>query len=291
MSTRVRESLLSGLDGLRHEPTAKRIRAMLADVTVVDSTRAVILWEPRRVVPSYAVPVDDVRADLAPRSSNPSHPAADAPDSAAEVGVSLPDVSRRPVLDPSIPFGVHTADGLAVDLLAGQVTKPDAGFQLSDPDLADYVVLDFDAFDAWYEEDVRNLGHPRDPFHRIDTLPSSRLVRIERDGELLAESSRPVLLFETLLPTRYYLPREDVRVELVPSQTTSTCAYKGHAAYWSAVVGDRTVSDLVWSYRSPLPEAEAVAGLVAFFDERVDVIVDGERHQRPTTPWSPKLPE
>jgi uncharacterized protein (DUF427 family) len=280
MSTRVRGSLLGGLDGLRHEPTAKRIRASLGGVTVVDSRRAVILWEPRRVVPSYAVPADDIRAELVPRPVE--HPGPQ-----GEAGVPMPDISRRPVLDPSIPFAVHTTDGQPVDLQAEAGIRPSAGFRLADPDLAGYVLLDFSAFDAWYEEDVLNLGHPRDPFHRIDALPSSRRVRIERDGELLAESSRPVLLFETLLPTRYYLPREDVRVELEPSPTRSTCAYKGHASYWSAPVGGRTVPDLAWSYPSPLPEAEVVRDLVAFFNERVDVVLDGERHERPRTPWSP----
>jgi uncharacterized protein (DUF427 family) len=284
MSTRVRGSLLSGLDGTRHEPTAKRIRATLGDDTVVDSTRAVVVWEPRRVVPNYAVPLADVRAELLPSSTDRS--GIDSAD--GQAGVSMPDVSQRPVLDPSIVFGVHTAEGQSVDLRTEAGSRPGAGFRLADPDLADYVVLDFAAFDAWYEEDVLNLGHPRDPFHRIDALPSSRRVRIERDGELLAESSRPVLLFETLLPTRFYLPPEDVRVELVPSPTKSTCAYKGHAGYWSAQLSGGVEADLAWTYPEPLPEAAAVRGLVAFFDERVDVVLDGERHPRPVTAWSPR---
>src|SRR6185436_1739794 len=109
-------------------------------------------------------------------------------------------------------------------------------------------------------------------------------VQLELDGEVLATSTRPILLFESMLPTRFYLPREDVRVELVPSPTTSVCAYKGRASYWSAVVGGRTVPDAAWSYEAPLREAEQVQGRIAFFDERVDVVLDGVRRERPVTP-------
>ena len=192
----------------------------------------------------------------------------------------------RPVLDPSIPFAVHTAEGQAVDLLAGGRTRPGAGFRAADPDLAGYVILDFGAFDAWYEEDELNVAHPRDPFHRIDVLASSRHVRLELDGQVLAESSRPMLLFETMLPTRYYLPREDVRAALVPSPTRTYCAYKGQASYWSAVLGGDQLTDIAWSYAEPLHDATRVRDLVAFFDERIDVTLDGERRPRPITPWS-----
>ena len=228
MSTVLREVLLGGLGELRHEPTAKRIRASLAGRTVVDSTAAVLLWEPRRVVASWAVPVSDVAAELV--ASSGAGPSADG------VGHAMPEVSPWPILDPSIPFGVHTAAGQAVDLVSAGVTRPAAGLLLADAELDGYVVLDFDAFDEWWEEDERNVGHPREPFHRIDVLSSSRHVRLERDGTVLAESSRPRLLFETLLPVRFYLPREDVHVELLPSATRTTCAYKGFASYFSPVV-------------------------------------------------------
>ena len=120
-------------------------------------------------------------------------------------------------------------------------------------------------------------------FGRIDVLRSSRHIRIEHDGTLLAESSHPVLLFETLLPVRFYLPRDDVAVELEPSDTVSYCAYKGRASYLSAPGGP---SDIAWTYPDPLHDAAQVRDLICFFDERVDVIVDGERRARPTTPWS-----
>ena len=280
MSTLVRTSLMSGLAALRHEPTAKRIRAMVGENTVVDSTRAILLWEPRRVVPSWAVPVGDVRAELRPAAGR------DAPADPDAVGHRMPEVSARPVLDPSIPFAFHTASGRPVDVVAEAAVLPAAGFLLDDADLSGYLVLDFAAFDRWWEEDEQNLGHPRDPFHRIDILQSSRNVRIEHRGVVLAESTEPSLLFETLLPMRCYLPREDVIVPLESSTALSTCAYKGHARYFSCAAAEDRLEDIAWSYESPLREAEQIRGLIAFYGERLDVFVDGVAQERPRTPWS-----
>src|SRR5947209_1176689 len=122
-----------------------------------------------------------------------------------------PQLGERPVYDPSVPFAVHTTPGASLDLLVAGAERRAAAFQPTDDALSAYVIVDFDAFDAWFEEDERNVGHPRDPFHRIEIVHSSRSVRVERDGALLAASSRPHLLFEAPLPVRYYLPPEDVR--------------------------------------------------------------------------------
>jgi uncharacterized protein (DUF427 family) len=264
MSVRVRELLMDRLGELRYEPIDKRIRAMLGERTVVDSRRTLLVWEPKRIVPSYAVPAEDIAAEIA------AAPAADAPAGEAS------QVAGRPVYDPRVPFAVHTAPGepVAVDGAAG--------FRLADPELDGYVVLDFPSFDAWYEEDERNFGHPRDPFHRIDIVHGSRHVVVEVDGRRLAESTRPALLFEPPLPVRYYLPPEDVATDLLErSDTASTCAYKGHASYM-ALDG----RDVAWFYPEPLREAAEVTGRIAFFNEFVDIVVDGERLERPTTPWS-----
>jgi uncharacterized protein (DUF427 family) len=270
MAARVSEILMGSLDQLRYEPLDKRIRGVLDDRTVVDTRRAVLLWEPKRVVPSYAVPVDDLDVVL--------RPAADTLDADPVV----PRLGDRPVYDPSVPFAVHTADGEALDLLAGETTRPGAAFSLG-AELPGYVELDFKALDAWYEEDERNLGHPRDPFHRIEIVHSSRPVRVELNGAVLAESVRPYLLFESMLPVRYYLPNVDVDHErLRPSPTRSTCAYKGQASYLSAVGTD----DVAWTYPEPLREAVEIENRVAFFNERVDLVIDGVRVDRPVTPWS-----
>jgi uncharacterized protein (DUF427 family) len=280
MSVQMHGLLASGFDELRYEPIGKRIRAVLGGDTVVDSTRAALVWEPRRIVPSYAVPAGDLRGELAPAAA----PAGDA----AEAGARMPALSSRPVLDPSVPFTVHTADGQAVDVRASGQDRPGAGFRPADSDLAGYVILDFRAFDGWYEEDEPNVGHPRDPFHRIDVLASSRHVHLELDGHVLADSSRPMLLFETMLPVRCYVPREDIRAELSPSGTRTYCAYKGQASYWSATLDDKIIPDIAWTYQQPLHDAARVRGLVSFFDERIDVSLDGEWRERPITPWSPR---
>src|SRR4051812_11666243 len=187
---------------LRHMPTERRGRAG----DIVGTTRAPRVWGPRRIVPSYAVPEEDLRVEAEPGG-----------DIAADV---------EGMLHPGIPFAVHTAPGEPV-LVAGR-----AGFRLED--LPGYVVLDFAAFDAWYEEDEQVFGHPRDPFHRVDVRGTSRPLRIELDGVVLAETTSARMLFETSLPTRFYVPWEEIAVALRPSARRSYCPYKGQASYWSA---------------------------------------------------------
>ena len=261
----MQDLLARARDELRHEPIDRRVRANLGGHTIVDSTRPILVWEPRRVVPSYAVPAEDIRADL---RAAPAH-----------------DGDVPGVLHPGIPFSVHTAAGEPVSI----GDREGAGFRLADHDLAGYVVLDFRAFDEWYEEDERIAGHPRDPYHRVDVRRTARPVRIEVDGELLAETTDARLLFETSLPVRFYLPREDVRAELHPSESRSYCPYKGEASWWSVDVGGRLRKDLGWSYERPLPDGPPIDGLVAFWNERVDVFVDGERRQRPGSVLSKTL--
>lgn len=267
------------LDVLRYEPTDKRIRATFGNDTVIDSTRAMLVWEPKRIVPTYAVPVEDVDGEIL------SAPPAEALDVEARgfPPIGAPQLAGRVVLDPSVPFAVRTTAGEPRMIRGGG--RHAAAFRAADPALAGYVIVDFDAFDAWYEEDERNVGHPRDPFHRIDILHSSRHVRVERSGVLLAESSRPHLLFEPPLPVRFYLPAEDVRAELLhPSEKRTVCAYKGEASYLS-LEGE---ADVAWTYLAPLREAAELTGRVAFFNERVDITVDGTPIERPATPWSPR---
>ena len=156
------------------------------------------------------------------------------------------------------------------------------------PELRDTARLDWDAMDEWLEEDEPVYTHPRDPYTRVDILASSRHVRVEIGGVTVADSRAPRMLFETGLPPRYYLPLPDVRTDLLrPSTTQTRCPYKGTAAYYSVELEDgRRYDDLVWTYRHPLPESQRVAGLVAFYDERVDVWVDGVRQEQPSTKFS-----
>jgi uncharacterized protein (DUF427 family) len=191
------------------------------------------------------------------------------------------------LLDPSTPFLAHSTPGRPLTVRLPEGELPGAAFAADDPDLAGYVVLDWSSFTEWREEEESVAGHPRDPFDRIDCLRSSRRVVISRDGVTLAESSRPTLLFETPLPTRYYLPREDVAMELLrPTEFRSVCAYKGRARYWSAEVGGRLVKNVAWSYEDPRHDALPVRDMVAFFTERLDLTLDGVALERPLTPWS-----
>lgn len=271
MAVRITDVLNGHLDTLRFEPTAKRIRVRLSGDLVVDTQDAVLVWEPRRIVPAYALPIGEIGGHLMPAGAESGFD--DAPDRPA---------NTRAVLDPTVPFAAHSCDGTEFDVIAGEYTAASAAFRPADPDLADYVVLDFDAFE-WREEDEPIVSHPHDPFSRIDVLSSSRRVRIESDGRVLAESSRPMLLFETRLPVRFYLPYEDVAVRLQHSDTVTYCAYKGRASYFSVPDGPR---DVAWTYHDPLHDAELVRDRICFFDERVDVIVDGILRERPLTPWS-----
>jgi uncharacterized protein (DUF427 family) len=271
----VREILMGSLGQLRYEPVEKRIRGLIAGAVVIDTDRALLVWEPRRVVPSYAVPAEELEGITSP--------AGEAPSDEPAPGVAVPQLGERPVYDPSVPFAVHTTPGASLDLGVAAVERRAAAFRPADDALREYIIVDFDAFDEWFEEDERNVGHPRDPFHRIEIVHSSRSVQVERDGELLAASSRPYLLFEAPLPVRYYLPPEDVREGILrPSSTRTVCAYKGQASYWSLENED----DIAWSYPEPLREAAEVMGRIAFFNERVDLVVNGTRLERPVTPWS-----
>ncbi|MGB7870484.1 MAG: DUF427 domain-containing protein [Mycobacterium sp.] len=263
MATRMRDVLGGALPSLRYEPTDKQLRVYLNGAPVADTVDGLLVWEPRRVVPTYAVPEADVSARLEP------------------VG-RVDDVADLPILVPTNPFTAHSCTGEIFDVVLDAATRPSAAFRPDDPDLTGYVTFDFSAFD-WREEDEPIVAHPHDPFKRIDILASTRHVRVEWEGRLLAESSRPLLLFETLLPVRFYLPRADVVVDLEPSATISYCAYKGRASYFSVSDGP---ADVAWTYHQPLREAEPATDRIAFFNERVDITVDGQRQRRPTTPFS-----
>ncbi len=276
MSVRLRDLFGGELGQMRHEPTAKRVRAKLDGETVVDSDRAVLVWEPRRVVPTYAVPAEDIDADLSPAPKS----------SETAAGFAFPGLTELPVYDPRVPFDVRVGEGEPVQVRARATGRTARGFRSTDPDLAGLVILDFASFDQWLEDGDEVVGHPRDPYHRIDVRTSSRPVQWMLDGAVLARSTRARIVYETMLPERYYVPAEDVVAARELSPTKTYCAYKGKASYWTVDLPDRRVDDLMWGYQSPLPDAAQLAGYVTFFDERSDLVVDGVTRARPTTPWS-----
>jgi len=217
----------------------------------------------------------------------------------AYAGGRLVADSARPVLVWEIPYYptylLPSADVLATleptddpvvfDVVVDGMRVPGAASRL--PGLEDLVKLRFDAMDEWLEEDEPIYVHPRDPYKRVDVLASSRHVVVSVDGVVVAASRQPRILFETSLPPRYYLPLTDVRMDLLrPSPTRTHCPYKGTASYWSVDTGQAVHEDIVWMYRAPLPESQKVAGLVCFYNEKVDLTVDGSAQPRPDSPFS-----
>ncbi len=224
----------------------KRVRAYLGGQLVVDTIRPLLVWEIPHY-PAYYLPEQDVHAQL--------EPTGDSTDS-ERLGVA-----ER--------YDVRVGDHLAAGA-AGRYPDPRVEA------LRDHVRLDWAAMDAWFEEDEEVFVHPRDPYKRIDALRSTRHVVVELDGHVLADTRAPVILYETGLPPRHYLPATDVRRELlVRSGRVTHCPYKGSTVYYHVRLGDREEPDLAWSYPSPLAESLPIAGLICFPAERTEVRVGG----------------
>lgn len=244
-----------GENSVRFETGQKRVRVMFGGETVADTVRPLLVWE-KPYYPTYYIPGDDVRRELLE------------PTGVSERSPSRGDAER---------YSVKVADRMAEGAVGCRLASPIA-------ELANTYTFDWNAMDHWFEEDEEVFVHTRDPYTRIDALHSSRHVRVEIDGVALADSTMPVILFETGLPPRYYLPKTDVEMRwLTPTETSTACPYKGTARYWSVRVGDSVHRDLVWSYDAPFAESAPIAGRVAFYNEKVDIWVDGQLEERPRT--------
>ncbi|UYP19118.1 DUF427 domain-containing protein [Rhodococcus sp. Z13] len=240
-------------DDYLYEPTDRRIRGEWFGRTVVDSTRAVLVWAPGKPVPFYAFPREDVRIDLISASRSPSR--------------TRPDVWQW------------------YDIVVGDRRAYSAVYQLDVDGLDDRLVFAWfrhgetpgdveDEGERWFEEDTEVFTHPRDPHHRVDALRSSRHVRVTIDGTVVGETRAPVLVFETGLPTRFYLPPEDVDFSLLEESDLYTgCPYKGTARYWS-YAGPPAAENVAWSYPEPFPGMEFIAGYVCFYDDAAEITVE-----------------
>ena len=239
----------------RIEPVPRRIRATLGGAVILDTTRALYVWE-WPAYPQYYIPIVDVSAD---HLVDEQHPQRLQRGMTRRYGLRVGDVSRPKALR------VYTESTLAP--LTGTAR------------------FEWNALDSWFEEDEEVFVHPRSPYARVDALRSTRRVRIELDGSVLADSSSPVFLFETGLPTRYYFNRTEVNFDhLVATDSVTSCPYKGTTSgYWSVRVGGEVHRDLAWAYDFPARAVLPIAGLIAFYNEKVDVFVDEELLPRPST--------
>ena len=253
---------LPEFEGLLYlEPSSRRIRGEFAGEMIVDSRATSLLYEHGRL-PVYVFPQDDVRMDLLVAEGT-----GEASENKGEQRTFTLRVGDAEARDAAWAYPEPPAEAAA---LAGLI-----GFRWA-------------SLEQWYEEDEPAIVHARDPYHRVDVVDTSRAIRFSLAGEVLAETQRGRVLFETSLPPRWYLPPEDVRRELlVESDLRTGCAYKGFASYWSARLGNEVERDIAWSYAEPRHDATRVAGYVAFFNERTDLEIDGELQERPLTPWSP----
>ena len=245
------------------EPTPRRLRVVFNGETVADTTRGMLMHETRHL-PAYYFPLDDIRMDLMTPTDNSTH---------------------CPFKGDASYWTLKVGDREAENALWSYETP-----FVEVPFLQSYGAFYWDRVDHWYEEDEEIFVHPRDPYKRIDAIPSSREVKVVVGGETVAQSARGHFLFETNMPTRYYLPADDVRMDLLtPSETKTRCPYKGIASYRSARIGDRTFDDIAWFYPDPVPECPKIKDLICFYNENVDAIfVDGEETEKPETRWSKK---
>lgn len=239
---------------VRVEPSHKRVRAYLGQELVADTAHPLLVWEVP-YYPSYYIPSEDIRAELVPTG----------------------ETDRSPSRGDADIYDVKVARKTAAGAARRHPGSPIVGIRNA-------VRINWNAMDEWLEEDEPVYTHPRDPYTRVDILASSRHVQVIVDNETVADSHRPRILFETGLPPRYYLPLPDVRLDLLtPSQAETHCPYKGTASYWHLDVNGHRYEDLVWIYRAPLPESQKIAGLACFYNEKVDLYVDGVRQERDRT--------
>ena len=240
------------------EPVPRRVRAFLGGRKVLDTTRARYVWESVDY-PQFYIPADDVEHQLLEREGSTIQ-------------------TRRGTAE---LFALRVGDIVRAHAVKHYASSPLAGLEGT-------MRFEWSALDEWYEEDELVFVHPRSPYTRVDALRSNRPLRVELEGTLLAEAGSSVTVFETGLPTRYYLDRSAVRFEhLVHTETVSSCPYKGTTSdYWSVRLGETVHADLAWSYDFPTRALSPIAGLVAFYNEKLDIFLDGELLARPHTHFS-----
>ena len=243
------------------EDSPRRVRVEFNGETIADSIRMKMMHETKHL-PVYYFPIEDVRLDLLDKSDHSTH---------------------CPYKGDASYWSVKVGDKVAENAVW---TYEDPIEEV--PDLKGLVGFYWGKMDRWLEEDEELFIHARDPYKRIDTVASTRRVQVKVGGEIVADSTNGHFLFETGMPTRYYLPKEDVRAEvLTPSDLRTGCPYKGTASYYSVNAGGKTFENIVWHYTAPIAECPKIKDLLCFFNEKVDaILVDGEEIAKVPSPWS-----
>jgi len=248
------------------EKSPRRVRVEFGGETIADSAHTVLLRESDHV-PVYYFPRNDVLMDNLSRSEQST-------------------------------FCPFKGEASYWSVSNGDETVDDAVWSYETPfeeasGIKDYLAFYWNKMDHWFEEDEEIFVHPRDPYKRVDAISSSRKVEVVLGGETIAESSKATFVFETGMPTRYYLPMDDIRMAVLKrSDTTTRCPYKGIASYWSVEAGGQIFDDIVWSYPEPLEEAPKLKNLLCFFNENVDaILIDGDEQPKGKTKWSKFLAE
>ncbi|HEX2645727.1 MAG TPA: DUF427 domain-containing protein [Candidatus Dormibacteraeota bacterium] len=233
-------------DGIHIELSPRRVRTYFGGKLIADSERVLLVYESRRP-PAYWFPIRDIHME---------------------------HLEQKAEVEPGLTrWRIRVGDRVAENG-ARAYTNPMGDLEALEGHLTFY----WNEMDAWFEEDQEVFVHPRDPYTRIDTVNSSKHVEIKVDGVTLADTRRPVLLYETGLPTRYYIPKQDVRMDLLePTETHTRCPYKGVASYWSLRLGDKLVKDVVWSYPTPIQECTRIENMLSFYPDKVELYVDGVR--------------
>ena len=242
-------------------PSPRRVRVVFGGEVLAQSD-ATILVRGERTIPIYYFPKTDVKAGF---------------------------------LQPGGRVNAVDGKGNATfwNIAAADKNAENAAWSFSDPppaaaSIKDYIAFEWARMDHWYEEDEEVFVHARDPYHRVDVVDSRRVVQVVAGGEVLATSTATRVLFETGLPVRYYIPRIDVRMDVMePSETRTQCPYKGTAEYFSARLGSEILEDIVWTYPNPIAECPRIANYICFFNEHVeDIFVDGAAIEKVASPWS-----
>jgi uncharacterized protein (DUF427 family) len=236
---------------LHIEPSPKRVRIEFAGAVIADTLSPLLLLE-STYLPVYYFPFTDIRTEFLVESAHRT---------------------VCPYKGDARYWHVQVGGRRAENALWAYLNPVESAAALGG-----HGAFYWDKMERWLEEDEEVIRHPRDPYHRVDVVRSSRRVEVVLGGQVLARSNASLFLFETGMPVRYYIPKSDLRMDLLrPSATRTQCPYKGTASYWSAALDGKTWTDVAWSYEDPLPECPRIKSFISFYAEKLDSLTVAAR--------------